>query len=517
MNSTTAVSNRSSAMIWILLSILVLGISLFDRLHHPLDINRDCAMYLQCGQLLLAGQIPYIDFFEVNPPLIMYLNILPAAIAQAMHWPLIIVFDWSVLLLAAVSLSLCSYILWRTVKAEDWRYAGPLLIGIALINLTVKEFGQREHLFVLAYLPFFLLRWWQVNGGKPASLLAVFIGLLAGVGVCLKPYFLIPVLLTEGYWLWKDRRFGDLIKPEVIAAVIVGIAYLVHFTLLPKGAGDSFYHYLVPLVQSGYDYLNCSFPPPLPMQKRVFLVFTVIPLAWLLRNRYSLFVPLLLWTAAGYLVYFSQQKGFVYQGIPMFTGIMLLAALEVGWLSTLKYGRWLAGAAGLALIVGLVGTDVWKVPENPYSYPGEQSGGELADVIQKESKPGDTVLFLSIPVQDPYPIFVQLDRKPGSRYLWLFPLAFYEQMKYKASTPAEKQSVQNLEDKFVAEIAQDIETKKPTLLFLWTGVFNTGDPGFGLYLPRYFHSQEPMKRALANYHLIGERNSKLIYKRNSAI
>src|ERR1700679_1637233 len=56
--------------------------SLLYKLRYPLEINTDNAVYLAVAQLLLGGKQPYVDFYDTNPPLIMYLNVIPAAIGN---------------------------------------------------------------------------------------------------------------------------------------------------------------------------------------------------------------------------------------------------------------------------------------------------------------------------------------------------------------------------------------------------------------------------------------------------
>jgi hypothetical protein len=61
--------------------ILVASLSLrmlVSVLLHPLRIGWDPALHLQCAQLIVAGGLPYVDMFDVNPPLIWYLDMLPA-------------------------------------------------------------------------------------------------------------------------------------------------------------------------------------------------------------------------------------------------------------------------------------------------------------------------------------------------------------------------------------------------------------------------------------------------------
>ena len=48
---------------------------------NPMRIKSDCALYLEMGRQLLEGKLPYVDFGEVNPPLIIYLNAIPAFVA----------------------------------------------------------------------------------------------------------------------------------------------------------------------------------------------------------------------------------------------------------------------------------------------------------------------------------------------------------------------------------------------------------------------------------------------------
>jgi hypothetical protein len=58
-------------------------------------IDVDCAINLAYSKLLMEGKLPYVDFVDTNPPLIMYICTIPVAIAQSLHLHVILV--WSVL------------------------------------------------------------------------------------------------------------------------------------------------------------------------------------------------------------------------------------------------------------------------------------------------------------------------------------------------------------------------------------------------------------------------------------
>ena len=65
-----------------LAAITILMAVLLGILNAPARINHDNAMYLAMGEGLLRGEVPYVDLIDLNPPLIVYLNTIPAAAAR---------------------------------------------------------------------------------------------------------------------------------------------------------------------------------------------------------------------------------------------------------------------------------------------------------------------------------------------------------------------------------------------------------------------------------------------------
>ena len=124
---------------WALAPLLPLLLMLEGIWLAPERINHDCAAYLQYGALLLDGKLPYVDFVDVNPPLIVYISAVPAFFAR--HCPLdpIVVFSLCVLGLVAWSTfairrqRLCSWPLW------GGRGAGMLALLWAAFSLFVRR------------------------------------------------------------------------------------------------------------------------------------------------------------------------------------------------------------------------------------------------------------------------------------------------------------------------------------------------------------------------------------------
>ena len=69
----------------------------------PLALHHDPALYMECGIRLLGGQLPYDDFFDLNPPLIMYLNVPVAWVAELATVNPLPVFTVAVTLVSAVT------------------------------------------------------------------------------------------------------------------------------------------------------------------------------------------------------------------------------------------------------------------------------------------------------------------------------------------------------------------------------------------------------------------------------
>jgi hypothetical protein len=500
---------------YILLSVILLALALFDRLRHQLDMHPDCAMYLQCGQMLLSGKIPYVDFYDVNPPLIMYLSVIPAGLAAWLRQDVMLSFWLFIWCLTIISTIWSASIFWRAADAQQWKYLGPLLVAIALLPLTVKDIGQREHIFVMFYLPFFCLRWWRWRGGRPPGIEASLLGVLTGIGIALKPFLLLVVILPELYWLAKSKNAGNLLCPETVAVVAVGLLYLGHFLWLPAEMRHNFFQFLLPLVNGGYDYMNSAFPPPLPLNKRMILLLLVLPIAWLCRRRCDLMVPLLMWVAGGYLAMCMQQKGFVYHAIPMFSAVILLAGLILGVLSEHKklLIRLVAYLLALILTLGLIGKEIWVMPANPYLSPNGAGGGDFADVIAKYSHAGDAIFFATVPVQDPYAVLVQMNRRPACRYLWLFPIPCYEQMKAKSSSWRQISKIDKQEKQVAAQIVADAAAGRPKLIFVWKGTFTVNDaPKSPISLYRILQEAGLDKLLVEQYDFLLRRGDTEVYK-----
>ncbi|MBX6748002.1 MAG: hypothetical protein IRY87_38705, partial [Acetobacteraceae bacterium] len=123
-------------------------------------LNHDVAALLDFTRRWLGGERLYVDILDVNPPLIFLLNLPPAAIGAWTALDAVPALLLCLLGLCALSASLALRLLPKAPVE-----AACLTLGIPLLTLAAGyDFGQREHLMVLAALPWLLLAARRIEG-----------------------------------------------------------------------------------------------------------------------------------------------------------------------------------------------------------------------------------------------------------------------------------------------------------------------------------------------------------------
>ena len=210
--------------------------------------------------------------------------------------------------------------------------------------------GEREHLFILAYVPYFVLRsivWrngsqegqnefdeWQgrVVDERPISKFdAVLCGLLAGVGMALKPQFVASAFVVELFFYCQLKTIKTFVRPEIYSVVSVFAAYLLLCLLLPPAVWDVYFHQVVPLYLSGLSYssetlilmvrTNSDFYQPF-----LHLILTLSAATAL--SRYSqLIAPLAAFSLSFVFHYIYGAQSWPYRFLPMSAGLFMLDGL----------------------------------------------------------------------------------------------------------------------------------------------------------------------------------------------
>ena len=123
-------------------------------LRWALPFNVDVSWWLTLSERMLDGQRLYVDIFETNPPMAVSVYWLSVALARATGIRPEVMTDGLILVLIAASLALT----WRILQHACWRgrasgRALAVWAAVLLGVLPMYDFGQREHLALIAMLP----------------------------------------------------------------------------------------------------------------------------------------------------------------------------------------------------------------------------------------------------------------------------------------------------------------------------------------------------------------------------
>lgn len=185
-----------------IVSLLVAAL-LVAEFQRPL--NSDSAWLLHLAGRVTRGDRLYVDLLEINPPLVVWIQIPIAFLADRLGLDPISAFRIAVLAWIGLCLVLSARVLRSaTVRAQDRRW---ILLGIVLVALgwTRAHFGEREHIALVALLPYLFATAVAAQGRALRPVLRILVGLVAALGFTIKPHFLLVWVACVLYVAGKRR------------------------------------------------------------------------------------------------------------------------------------------------------------------------------------------------------------------------------------------------------------------------------------------------------------------------
>jgi hypothetical protein len=481
--ATEKASWSGSMALWLVVTAGIVLALLVNAFKHPLFLCPDCGALLYEGGLLLEGKVPYVDFIEINPPLIIYLNVLPAVLAKATGLSMPMAFQLFVIGLVVLSLAGA----WCALKVHGGLDAFERGVALAvwatvsgLIYISCAH-GQREHLFLLAFVPYLLLRLARMQGARIGPWHAGLTGLAAGVGCSLKPHFLLAVLFVEAILLLKGRSLKKLLAAENLWLAAAVALYAAHWLVVPRAMRQAYLGHWVPIAMQKYAVYGNNLPDlvnwfiQFDNQTGVFAFFGLGLLLCLGLRRWRELFPFIAAFAGlyyvGFAVYLLQGKGWHYHRIPSIAFLVLcltfvflqgrrLLSRDAKGPSAVRDVQWLAWAIGLAFIAMFL---VFAAFNRPARYLGR-----FFDFVSRNSRPRDAILIVSTTANDAFPTIVQTDRRMASRYILAYPLVFaYFDGKQRHGPPYHAPAaMESLERQYLEDLGQDMLEYQPTLVIL---------------------------------------------------
>ena len=285
-------------------------------LQSGVHLNHDVSYFVHFDRWLLQGRTLGSDLLDGNLPMVWVLFMPAAALAQ---WGLMdepeavrLVF-WGYFL---VSTALLVSVLSQLKSTDRWTSAGWVTAFVLIATLGPGfSFGQREHACVLFAMPYLATAVLRLEGGPgPRMSLSIAVGLLAGIGFALKPYFLAIPALIELLLLVRLGWKSLLVRVESLVLGFTLLAYVVTAALLLS----DYLKNTIELALATYWAYDSDSSVVFRRFVRIVQPALYGALVALLTRTWSRQHTVMLVAGLGFTVsYFVQAKGYVYHAYPV--------------------------------------------------------------------------------------------------------------------------------------------------------------------------------------------------------
>lgn len=487
----------------IVLAILLVALGLIVPLTPP--VNPDISWLSYVAGEFLDGAVLYVDLIEIKPPAILFFNLPAAWLADLSGVDGSTVYTAYVGALALGSVASVRRLLGALFEDDALGLdLVTLLLLLVLFTLTGRNFGQAEHVMLVLALPYLAAASLRMAGRTIPPAASVGVGLLAGVGLSLKPHFLVVWMAVEALvWARTGDRGVTLLRREnfVVAAVLAlyGLTILLvtpHFFTMAEALGETYLGYLNGSVR---DHLA---QPAVLFVAVAVVVGRLVPL----HERWRALRGILGVAAVAMLVMAAVQlKAWSYHYYPAFaTAIFLLGLLVAG-----GRGRPALDPAGVARLAA-AGTLAVGVAGGLASIPGivDESRVRLDRLdsvtgeIEQACGSSPRLAVFSPDAESAFPLVTGADFRWGMPISSLWPMsAVYERQVREEGTvrwhdrakvpPAER----FLRDRVVAELSAD----PPDLILVDRVASRRAFGGRGFGYVDYFEHEPALRSLMARY------------------
>ena len=405
---------------WTALVLFALAVIQQSLGHH----NADNSWLFTVAEKVLAGERPYVDVLETNPPASFILYMPAAMIARMLHLSTEFIVSTTMFAMTAG----CAVFAARVLRAAGLlprAEEGFLLVAatFVLLNLPSFNFAEREHIALVWILPMLAVHAARMAGERPSARALIVAGLLAGMAMSIKPHFALAIGLSFLGVLNARRSFALVLSIENLVAAAVALVYGAVVVLF----FPDFFKALPAIVDA---YVPLRQPWRVLLGEPWFLLnMVLLAAAGLIGGRACLgprVLPLLGASLGFTGAYFWQGKGWMNHELPSVSLICLAIALLVApMLAELRASgvstAWraarpatlfvaLPAALGAPLLCGAI--IQWTMAE-------EHDG--LAAIMRRHAPAHPTMMTLSPQLTAGFPLVRQLDGAwvGRSQRLWL--------------------------------------------------------------------------------------------------
>jgi hypothetical protein len=480
----------------------------------------DMAFLLEEAARVLQGARLYDELVDMNPPLIVLLNMAAVRVAWAAGISEILVYRLGCTLLLLCMLLLATWLLRRLLPGEPVpRRVVMLLLVFVLFNLAGPDFGEREHLLLALVAPYLLLAAARSLGRPIPAYPAAMIGLLAGGALAFKPHFALLWLAVEAYLRLSRRVAWRAVLPET--AAIAGFLALHTMAILLWAPG---YLELVGLLAGPYTrFLHVPFWQALVRGPGALLTLLAV-LAFAALGRQARHPePLAVFTlgaVAALVAAAAQQKGFGYHFYPSVALSIVVLGLIVhdrgergrSWIASVY--RVIAVSAVVTVLVLASARNVMAAIRPPRD--SEQQQEKLLPVVRARAA-GEAVYVFSYNISSAYPLINYAGASSASRFaqLWILASAYMEQLKGDRPLRYHEPAAMSASERFMVEaVFEDLRDRRPKLLLVLQHARDLPENGFRrLDYLGYFSRDPRIADQLARYQQVADLDDFVVYER----
>jgi hypothetical protein len=243
---TSQIFSKTYYLIWFLLLICVYVAAWTLQTH--LLLNWDVSWLMHASQSLVHGGKYVKDFFELNPPLILFLYVPAVVCAKTFSISLILALRLYIFSLATLSLWICAAILKKLIPDKILLGLFILMLSVVYLIFPVYEFGQREQLLVMFTMPYLLIVSSRLQNIPVKTSSAMLLGLLAALGFGLKPHFIIVLGLIELFYIFQKKSLLAWMRPETLSILALLGLYVLSVLIFFK----EYIYFIVPFASHFY-------------------------------------------------------------------------------------------------------------------------------------------------------------------------------------------------------------------------------------------------------------------------
>jgi hypothetical protein len=481
----------------------------------------DTGFLLDEAARVLGGARLYAELVEMNPPLIVGLNMVAVLCARTFGISEILAYRLGCIAALVATLALAAWLLRRLLPDELVLRRGiTLLLVFVLFNLPGQDFGEREHLLLMLTLPYLLLVAARAAGREVATPQALLLGVLAAAGLSFKPHFVLLWLAIEGYLRLTRRVAPRALPPETVAiAAFLGLYGIGMLVWAPEYLG------LVRLLAGPYTrFLYDPFWHLLLTGRGALLTLFALLTFFALR-RDARHPGLLDVFALGALVSLlagaAQQKELRYHFYPSFA----LAIVLLGMIVRDTGGaprEWVRGVYRIVTVSILATAVVVVCAQNLASAMGLIRGVEQVQLervlpVLRPLAAGQSVYVMSYHIGSAYPLINYSGARSASRFpqLWILPAAYMDQLAGSAPLRYHAPDEMSPSERYLNQaVFEDLRDQRPKVLVVLQHARDLPVNGFRrLDYVAYFRRDPRIAGLLDRYELRADLSDFLVYER----